>query len=143
MLKKIISILTMTTVSLLVFHSNVLAEKAKTYIYSDTLYPDTCNISTGSDYYKCDYVIVGIFASGSGNIKLCDQEDCLILILDSDEFKALANGEKFYVTEIAWQNIINKTPIKRLSGSLYCTSTSTGLICFGSVNGGAIAIYAD
>lgn len=137
-MKKLLAILTMTIVNSLTFPTSiVLAERAKNYLGSDIIYPDNCAISIGGEGYNCHHIIIGVFPNSSGNIKLCDQQYCFVLIIDANQFENLANGEVSYVGEIAWQK---NRKLQRFPANLSCTSRQ-GLICFGYLNNTPIAIY--
>lgn len=141
MLNKIAATL-VTALSLVTLNVGAtLAQPARDYRDYRTLYPRDCTIALDGDRYYCDYIIIGIFNNGSGNIKLCSQEYCFILILDGDNFIRAADGRRFDVREIAWQegNYIKY----RQQASLDC-ALGEGVACRGNFrNGTRVAIYAE
>lgn len=140
MLKKIAASL-LTSIGLFSFNVNsALAERAVNFRYHRTLYPSTCNIAFGGEVYGCTSAVIGSFNDASANIKLCTSQDCLILILTPTQLVNAADGNYFYVRQMAWQrgNYITRD----WDVSLTCSLNPEGLGCVGDLeNGSAIAIY--
>lgn len=142
MLNKITTTLAFTTLSLATINVNAtLAKPATEYVDYRTLNPSECTIVINREDFSCDYITIGIFQNGSGNIKLCSNQYCLILILDDVAFTRAADGRRFNVDEVAWQE--GRTIKYQQSARLDCILGS-GVACQGNLrNGSAVAIYAD
>lgn len=139
MLKKIAASL-LASLGLLSVHANsALAEPTANYVYHRTLYPSSCNIAIEEEVFGCNSAVIGGFRNGSANIKLCNRRECLILILTRGQLRNAADGEYFYVREIALQrgNYITR----RWYASLTCAMNTRAMRCIGDLeNGTAIAI---
>jgi hypothetical protein len=102
-LKNLIRFLLLTS-SLLLSNAPILnAKPARDFAASATLKPDVCRIVFLDTDLECDYVAIGAFSDGNGNIKLCSDPYCLILILRSTQLNNVAKGKKFMVYSMAWQ----------------------------------------
>jgi hypothetical protein len=142
MLNKITTSLALTTLSLATINvGTTLAKPATDYADYRTLNPSECTIVLSGDKYYCDYITIGIFPNGSGNIKLCSNEYCFILILDDVAFTRAADGRRFNVDEIAWQE--GRRIRYQQAARLDCI-LSSGVACRGNLqNGSGVAIYAE
>ncbi|WP_414575967.1 hypothetical protein [Anabaena sp. CCY 9402-a] len=142
MLKKMVASL-LTSVGILSLNANsALAERPVDFRYYKTLYPSSCNIAIAGERYRCDYTVVGAFNDASANIKLCSTRDCLILILTPTQLANVADGNYFYIRQMAWQT--GNSITRQWNVSLTCSSSADSMGCIGEVeNGSAIAIYVE
>lgn len=142
MLKRMVASL-LTSVGLLSLNANpTLARPAVNYKYHQTVYPSTCTIAFNGEKYTCDYTVVGAFNNASANLKLCSRRYCFILILSPTQLANLADGEGFYVRQIAMQS--GSRIVDQWNVSMQCGFRSQAMGCLGEFeNGSAIAIYVE
>lgn len=143
MLKNIVASL-VTSVGLLSLNvSPTLARPAQSFRYHKTFYPTSCNILVNGEKYTCDYAVMGAFNDATANIKLCSTSYCFILILSPTQLANVADGQDFYVRQIAIQK--GSRILDQWGASLRCGfSSSNGIGCLGSLeNNSQIAIYVE
>ncbi|MBD2139364.1 hypothetical protein H6F32_17745 [Anabaena sp. FACHB-1237] len=141
MLKKFLSILLAGT-SLSIFNPQIaLAERARPFLRAETFYPDVCTIALEGEVYYCNYLVMGFFSDGNGNIQFCDyRSNCFILIMDVNAAEKIVNDQSFSITDLAWQR--NNKIVNRFEGYLDCAASTEGIGCIGTLSDGkSIAIY--
>jgi hypothetical protein len=140
MLKQIAAF-ALTSVSLLSLNVNTaLANRAQAYSYRKTFYPSNCSVFLKGEKFDCNYLVLGAFNNGTGNIKLCSKADCLILMLSRNQLQNAGNGRNFYVGEMSWQrgNYIKA----QLDTSMRCNLRNNEMSCIGEFqNGSSISMY--
>ncbi len=140
MLKQIAAF-ALTSVSVLSLNvSTVLAKPTQTYNYRKTLYPSNCSIFLKGSKFNCNYLVLGAFNSGTGNIKLCSKVDCLVLMLSRNQFKNAANSKNFYIWQMSWQrgNYIKA----QWDTYMRCNLRNSEMSCIGEFkNGSSISMY--
>lgn len=142
MLKKMVASV-LTSVGLLSLNASpTLAKPAVNYAAHETFYPSTCTIAIEGEKYTCDYTVMGAFNDASANLKLCSKRYCLILMLNSTQLANVADGENFYVRQMAWQR--GNSIRDQWDVSMQCGFKSDAMGCIGELeNGSAIAIYVE
>ncbi|MDJ0736011.1 MAG: hypothetical protein QNJ47_18435 [Nostocaceae cyanobacterium] len=142
MLKKIVASL-LTSVGLFSFNPNTaLAERAVVYDLHKTFYPSTCSVFIGGEEYTCNYMVIGGFNDASGNIKLCSNSYCLIMMLNRSQLVSVANGRDFYVRKMSWQR--GYSIDYEWNTSMKCGFRGNKMGCLGELaNGNSIGIYID
>ena len=131
----------LTSVSLLSLNvSTVLAKPAQTYSYRKTFYPSNCSIFLKGEKSNCNYVVLGAFNNGTGNIKLCSKAHCLILMLSRNQLKNAGKGRNFYIWQMSWQR---GSYIKaEWDTSMRCNLRNSEMSCIGEFkNGSSISMY--
>jgi hypothetical protein len=102
-----------------------------------SFYPSTCRLTLNGTTYFCDYVVVGAFNDGSGNLKLCSQQYCLILELTASQLANVASQRDFYVYQMSWQQA--SSIVSDWNSSMRCGISSTdGIGCIGTSDNGAV-----
>lgn len=119
-----------------------LAQPAIGFKHHETFYPSTCNIGINGKTFTCEYAVIGAFNNGTANFKLCDGNQCLILILTRAQLANLANGRNFAVNQIAWQSGNRIT--QQWNSSMQCGTRSQAVGCAGRLtNGSRVAVYVE
>ncbi|UKO98744.1 hypothetical protein [Nostoc sp. UHCC 0870] len=142
MLKRVVASLA-TSVGLLSLNVNAaLAKPAVDFTYHKSFYPSSCNITINRELFSCNYGVIGAFNNGTGNLKLCTTTYCLILILNRTQLQNIANGNAFYINQIALQQGNRIT--NEWNMSMKCAINADALGCLGNLrNGSRVAIYAE
>gem|GEM_PF-1865223 len=143
MLKQLVASV-LTSVGLLSLNiSPTLAKPADDFRYHKTFYPTNCNIAINGEKYTCDYGVMGAFSNATANLKLCSTRYCFILVLSSAQLANVADGEDFYVRQVAFQR--GSAIVDQWDASLRCGfSRSDGIGCLGELeNGTEIVIYVE
>lgn len=119
------------------------ARPTENFTVYKSFYPSTCRLNLNGTTYSCDYVVVGAFNDGSGNLKLCSQQYCLILEVTASQLANIASQRDFYVYQMSWQQ--GSSIVSDWNSSMRCGISSTdGIGCIGtSDNGAEIAIYTE
>lgn len=140
-LKTLISIFLATTSLSILNLPIALAEPTRPFLRSRTFYPDVCKIALEGEVYYCNYLVMGYFSNGNGNIQLCDYRgNCFILIIDENAAEQILNDEIFSVTDLAWKR--NNKITHRFAGYLDCGVSQEGIGCIGTLSDGtSLAIY--
>jgi hypothetical protein len=140
MLKQITAF-ALTSVSLLSLNvSTVLAKPTQTYSRYKSFYPSNCSVFLKGSKFDCNYVVIGAFDNGTGNIKLCSEAHCLILILNRNQLQNAANGKNFYI----WQMSLQKGSYieAEFDTSMRCNLRNSEMSCIGEFkNGSSIGVY--
>ncbi len=120
-----------------------LARSTDSFTIHKSFYPSKCSLAFNGSRYYCDYVVVGAFNDGSGNLKLCSQQYCLILEITPSQLANVAAEQDFNVYQISWQQ--GNRILYESNSSMRCGfSRSDGIGCIGtSENGTKIAIYTE
>ncbi|MDZ8091573.1 MAG: hypothetical protein RMZ42_06495 [Nostoc sp. DedQUE05] len=142
MLKRMVASL-LASVGLLSLNAPAtLAKPAVNFAAHETFYPSSCTIAIKGEKYGCDYTVMGAFSDASANLKLCSKRYCLILMLSPTQVANVADGEDFYVRQMAWQR--GSTVSEQWDVSMQCGFKSDAMGCIGELeNGSAIAIYVE
>ncbi|NJO63382.1 MAG: hypothetical protein HC836_35770 [Richelia sp. RM2_1_2] len=140
MLKQIAAF-ALTSVSLLSLNvSTVLAKPADTYSQHKTFYPSNCSVFLKGSKFDCNYVVIGAFDNGTGNIKLCSKVDCLILMLNRNQLQNAGNGKNFYIWQMSWQK--GSYIEAEWDTSMRCNLQNNEMSCIGEFNNGSsISVY--
>ena len=142
MLKRMVASV-LTSVGLLSLNANAtLARPAVNFAANQTFYPSNCTIAIEGEKYTCDYTVMGTFNDASANLKLCSTAYCLILVLSPTQVANVADGENFYVRQMAWQR--GNTVSDQWDVSMQCGFKSDAMGCIGELeNGNKVAIYIE
>ncbi|WP_236142599.1 hypothetical protein [Nostoc sp. CMAA1605] len=143
MLKKLAASV-LTSVGLLSLNASpTLARPAQDFRYHRSFNTTNCNIAINGERYTCDYGVMGAFSNASANLKLCSTRYCFILILSRAQLANVADGQDFYVNQVAFQQ--GNSIIDEWDASIRCGfSRSDGIGCLGELeNGTRIAIYVE
>ena len=140
MLKQIAAF-ALTSVSLLSLNVNTaLASRAQAYSYRKTFYPSNCSVFLRGEKFNCNYLVIGAFNNGTGNIKLCSKSGCLILMLSRNQLKNAANSRNFYIRQLYWQR--GGYIKSQWDTYMRCNLRNSEMSCIGEFkNGSSISMY--